>query len=124
MVSQRERTRLMEAFKQEPATGAAIIIKCAAGLLVVAGLAVIGAGGDDAQTSAIAANKLRSQHETAAIAHSKTLYQDRHARIEPKRPGAEGGIERTSAQAADIPNEARPSTLMRTEPAPVKPLKN
>ena len=125
MVSQRERTRLMEAFKHEPVAGAAIIIKCAAGLLVVAGLAVIGASADNPETSAIAANKVRwQQHEAAAVAYNKGLSQERQTRIEPKKSGAAGGIELTSAHAADIPSEARPSSLTQTEPVPVKPLKN
>ena len=125
MVSERERTRLMESFKQEPVTGLAVIIKCAAGLLVVAGLAVIGAGGDSAETSAIAANKFRwQQHETAAVAHSKLLYEERQARIEPKQPAAAPGIELTSAHAADIRAGARPSNFNQTEPVAAKPLKN
>jgi hypothetical protein len=124
MVSQREKTRLMQTFRHQPVTGVAVIIKCAAGLLVVAGLAFIGASAEDPEASAISASKLRrQQHETTAIAHSKTLYQERQARIEPKQPKAEG-IELTSAHAAEVGNEARPSNLTRSEPAPVKPLKN
>jgi hypothetical protein len=124
MVSQRERTRLMRAFRHEPATGAAVIIKCAAGLLVVAGLAAIGAGIENPETSAVAANKLRwQQHETTAIAHSQTLHQERQARIEPKPPST-AGIELTSAHAAEVGNEVRPSSLTRSEPAPAKPRNN
>jgi len=82
MVSQHERKRLTEAFKREPLTGAAIALKCVAGLLVVAGLANIGAQADTSDAPAAAANQLGSQrHEKASIAHSKTRYQERQTRL-------------------------------------------
>ena len=41
MVSQQERTRLMEAYKYEPTAGAEVMLRYATGLLFVVGLAVI-----------------------------------------------------------------------------------
>ena len=62
MVSQLERERLTEAFNREPLTGASVVLMCVAGLLIVAGLAVVGAqfaATDDA--TATTASRPRSQ---------------------------------------------------------------
>jgi hypothetical protein len=52
MVSQQEKARLIEAYKNEPVYAAAVTAKCSACLLILAGLALIGGGmdstGDDA----------------------------------------------------------------------------
>jgi hypothetical protein len=42
MVSQQERTKLMEAYKCEPTAGAELMLRYAIGLLFVVGLAFIG----------------------------------------------------------------------------------
>jgi hypothetical protein len=42
MVSAQERTRLIEAYKDKGVSVAAVILKCAMGLLLIGGLAVIG----------------------------------------------------------------------------------
>lgn len=108
MVSQHERERLTKAFKREPLTDAAVILKCVAGLLVVTGLAVIGAQTDTTDATATAANQMRAQRkEKASIAHSKTLYQERQTRLKPARAGL--AIEITTANAADTssPNDRR-----------------
>jgi hypothetical protein len=100
MVSQHERQRLTEAFKRETLTGAAIVLKCVAGLLVVAGLAVIEAQTDTSDATATAASQLRSQkHEKASIAHSKTLYQERQTRLASTQAGLP--VEIPSANVAD-----------------------
>ena len=44
MVTQQERARLVEAYKDEPVYVAAVILKCATCLLMIAGLGLIGAG--------------------------------------------------------------------------------
>jgi hypothetical protein len=61
MVSQHEREKLTEAFKREPLTGAAVVFKCVAGLMVVAGLAVVGAQTDPADATATTASQPPSQ---------------------------------------------------------------
>ena len=65
MVSQQERTRLVEAYKHEPVYVAAVMLKCSACLLVLAGLAVIGAGMDPTRDDAARVQQ--------AQAHEKTL---------------------------------------------------
>lgn len=103
MVSQHESERLTEAFKREPLTGGPVILKCVAGLLAVAGVAVIGARSDTTDATAAAANQQRRQtHEKASIAHSKTLYQKRQTRLQAPPPIA--SIEIPSANAADVDN--------------------
>ena len=44
MVSQQERTRLIEAFKYDPVAGALVMLRYATGLLFVIGLAAFGPG--------------------------------------------------------------------------------
>jgi len=44
MVSQQERTRLIEAYKYEPVAGAPVILRYATGLLFVVGLVVFAPG--------------------------------------------------------------------------------
>lgn len=61
MVNQHERATLTEAFKREQFTGAAIVFKCVAGLLIVAGLAVAGAQFDTTDATATTASRPRSQ---------------------------------------------------------------
>jgi hypothetical protein len=61
MVSQLERERLTEAFTREPHTGAAVVFMCVAGLLIVAGLAVVGAQFAATDATATTASRPRSQ---------------------------------------------------------------
>ena len=122
MISHHERKRLTEAFNREPVTGAAVILKCVAGLLVVAGLAIVGVQTDATDATATAANQQRRQSpDKASVAHSKTLYLERQSRL-----GAAptiGGIELPSANAADG-NSNQKSSLTQREDAPAKPLNN
>lgn len=46
MVSQQERARLVEAYKDEPVYVAGVMLKSSACLLILAGLAIIGGGID------------------------------------------------------------------------------
>ena len=87
MISHHERKRLTEAFNREPVTGAAVILKCVAGLLVVAGLAIVGVQTDATDATATAANQQRRQsQDKASVAHSKMLYQERQTRLEAAPP--------------------------------------
>ncbi len=87
MISHHERKRLTEAFNREPVTGAAVILKCVAGLLVVAGLAIVGVQTDATDETATAANQQRRQsQDKASVAHSKMLYQERQTRLEAAPP--------------------------------------
>ena len=123
MVSQHERERLTEAFRREPLTGAAVVFKCVAGLLVVAGLAVVGAQTDTTDATATAANQPRSQrYEKASIAHGKALYQERQTRLEPAQAGV--AIEMLSVNAADTGNPNQKSSLMQRGATPVNLLQN
>jgi len=124
MISHHERKRLTEAFNREPVTGAAVILKCVAGLLVVAGLAIVGVQTDttDASATATAANQQRRQsQDKASIAHSKMLYQERQTRLQAASPIV--GIEIPSANAADG-NPNQKSSLTQREEVPAKPLNN
>ena len=108
MISHHERKRLTEAFNREPVTGAAVILKCVAGLLVVAGLAIVGVQTDATDATATAANQQRRQsQDKASVAHSKML----------------GSIEIQSANAAES-NPNQRSSLTQREEGPAKPLNN
>ena len=122
MISHHERKRLTEAFNREPVTGAAVILKCVAGLLVVAGLAIVGVQTDATDATATAANQQRRQsQDKASVAHSKMLYQERQTRLEAAPPI--GSIEIHSATAAES-NPNQRSSLTQREEGPAKPLNN
>ena len=102
--------------------GTAIIMKCVAGLLVVAGLAIVGVQTDATDTIATAANQqLLAGQDKASIAHSKMLYQERQTRLEAAPPI--GSIEIHSANAAES-NPNQRSSLTQREEGPAKPLNN
>ena len=56
MISQKERERLVEMYKNEPLYAAGTVIKCAACLLILAGLAVIGTSGEPIERTIIQAS--------------------------------------------------------------------
>ena len=121
MISHHERKRLTEAFNREPVTGAAVILKCVAGLLVVAGLAIVGVQTDATDATATAANQQRRQsQDKASIAHSKTLYMERQTRLGAAQTVV---VEIPSANAADG-NPNQKSSLTQREGVPAKPLNN
>ena len=99
MVSQRERARLMEAYKEEPAYAGAVIAKCSACLLILAGLAVIGGGstfsGDDAARLQQAQGR-----ENASITVSRTPRADLDSRHE-------AGADSSSVNAAGSTTRTR-----------------
>ena len=125
MISHHERKRLTEAYNREPVTGAAVILKCVAGLLVVAGLAIVGVqtdATDATDATATAANQQRRQsQDKASVAHSKMLYQERQTRLEAAPPI--GSIEIPSTNAAES-NPNQRSSLTQREEGPAKPLNN
>jgi hypothetical protein len=122
MISHHERKRLTEAFNREPVTGAAVILKCVAGLLVVAGLAIVGVQTDATDATATAANQQRRQSpDKASVAHSKTLYLERQTRLGAAQTVV--GIEIPSANAVDG-NPNQKSSLTQREEVPAKPLNN
>ena len=117
MVSQHERERLTEAFKRERLTAAAVVFKCVAGLLVVAGLAVIGVQTGTTDATATAANQPWSQgYEKASIVH------ERQTRLEPTPAGV--AIQILSANTADTRNPNQNSSMTRRGAAPVNSLQN
>ena len=116
MVSSHERHKLMRNFRREPACVLALMLKCVAGLLIIAGVALIGAQTD--LSGDVAADRLHAQrHDSASLAHGKRLYEERRARFE-SRPNAGGAVMRSSlsnpANAASAPRtEARSESLPR-----------
>lgn len=122
MVSQHEIDSLTEAFKREPVTSAAVVFKCVAGLLVVAGLVVIGAQIDTTGVTATAVNQSPSQgYEKTSIAQGRTLDQ-RQTRPQPTQAGVVSQLLSTNAADTGKPNHR--SGLMQRGPAPVNPLQN
>src|SRR3954471_23628249 len=68
MINYRERQRLMEKYYDEPGLGLAVIFKCAAGLLVVFGIAVIGIAFDPAGNTVSGVQASRDAQPGAATA--------------------------------------------------------
>ena len=119
MVDRRQRQKLTDAFRREPLASAVITVKCAAGLLAVAGLAIVGAPTDATDAKIAAAGRQPwLAHEKPALAHAKALYQQRQVRLASTPP--EAGIEMTAAKAANISDPHHKSNLM----APASALKN
>ena len=117
MVSQHEREKLTEAFKREPLTGAAVVFKCVAGLIVVAGLAIIGAQPDPADATATTAS------QPPSLAYGTTLFQERQTLLEPGQLGV--AIQILSANAAETHHAHRISNLTRRgATAPANSLQN
>jgi len=124
MVSRRERTKLMEAFRREPITGVVTLLKGAAGMFVVVSLAIIGEGTDPIDTTNAAANQLPSQrHESVSVSHSRALYQERKARIDPTQSKVVG-IEISTANLSETTNSNQKASWTPRDVAPINPLKN
>jgi hypothetical protein len=97
MVSQQERARLVEAYKNEPVYVAAVIAKCSACLLILAGLALIGGGidstGDDPGRSQQAQGR-----ESAPASLSRTRLQEPRAHLDGQGgPGTDKSVNCTGA---------------------------
>lgn len=82
MVSERERRRLVEMCKDEPFYRAAAVVKCAVCLIAFAGVAVVGAQDGEPGTQA----RMQAQiHESATVAQSRAVYQERKAQYEQRQ---------------------------------------
>jgi hypothetical protein len=115
---------LTEAFKREPLTGAAVVFKCAAGLMIVAGLAVMGAQTEPTDATATNASEPPSQgYQKASMAYGTTLFQERQTLLEPGQLGV--AIQILSANAAETHHAHRISSLTRRgATAPANSLQN
>lgn len=85
MMTADERNKLIEDFRNEPVYATALVIQCAAGLLLIALIAVIGVHAglrDESDTSTAAA----SVHETTSLAHSRALYEQRRTQFANRKP--------------------------------------
>jgi len=123
MVSQHEREKLTEAFKGEPLIGAAVVFKCVAGLMVVAGLAVIGAPDTTDATATTASQPPSPGYQKASMAYGTTLFQERQTLLEPGQLGV--AIQILSANAADTHHAHRIFNLTRRgATAPANSLQN
>jgi len=114
MVSSHERRKVMRDFRREPACALALILKCVAGLLIIAGVALIGAQTD--VSGDVATERLHAQrHHSALLAHDRRLYEERRARFE-SRQNAGGPVMWSSlsnpANAASAPRTEGPSEML------------
>jgi len=82
MLSSDEKYRLIQAHKDEPLLVAAVVLKCAACLLVIAGIAAIGVM-SDAEQQGDAGRKLAQHRERASVVHAREVLEERRARFEP-----------------------------------------
>ena len=81
MLSHAERMRLMEAYRREPCLGAAVMIKCVGGLLIVGALAVIGAMTDDSSGNNAGGQQAKTQENAPGAL--RTTHSEAGGRIEP-----------------------------------------
>ena len=128
-----ERPRSMQELKHEPAYVVAVILKCAAGLLIIAGVALFGAKTDlDRNAFPDGAEVPRREH--ASLAHGKKLPEERQSRLESSRD-ASGTVIRSAhsdpAVSAKVPeppvDEGTPSrgsessTIQQSSASPYLP---
>jgi hypothetical protein len=72
----------MEAYRREPCLGAAVMIKCVGGLLIVGALAVIGAMTDDSSGNNAGGQQAKTHDAPGAL---RTTHYEARGRIEPAR---------------------------------------
>lgn len=80
-----ERDKLLEQFNDEPVYVLALVLRCGAGLLILALGAFIGVQfglGEDSEHR----YARMSRHEHPSISHSRTLYEQRRAQFWKKNP--------------------------------------
>jgi hypothetical protein len=98
MVSQQERAKLVEAYKNEPVYVAAVTAKCSACLLILAGLALIGGNID---SSGDAARLQQAQaREKASVSASRTPRAD----LDPQKAA---GADNSSVNAVESTTRTR-----------------
>jgi hypothetical protein len=95
MISQQERTRLVEAYRREPCVVAAVMVKCVGGLLIVGALAIIGATSDFSENEAGGPQAAGSDHASAPVRGTQ-----RDAQIAPAQRAA-------SAEVSSVDSSAR-----------------
>jgi hypothetical protein len=97
MVSQQERAKLVEAYKNEPVYVAAVTAKCSACLLILAGLALIGGGIDSAADDPAHLQQAQGRESAAAIL-SRTRLQEPRAHLDGQDgPGTDKSVNCTGA---------------------------
>jgi len=84
MLSSMEKHRLIQDYRHAPAGIAAVALKCAAGLTVVAGLAFVGTMTD--MEEGTVRESAQVQHgRSAALAHAQQVLAERRARFESEQ---------------------------------------
>ena len=96
MISQRERARLMEQFKDDPVMTRILVLKCVAGLLILSGLAVIGVGTELPADNVTASQAYRQRNALNPLA-SEPVQQQAVVESVPRRTT----IDISSAHAAE-----------------------
>jgi hypothetical protein len=86
MVSQEERARLVAAYKDEPVYVAAVILKCSTCLLIIAGLAVIGAGRDSSGDDAARVQQAQG-HVNVSVTPGRPRLQEPRAHLGARGAG-------------------------------------
>ena len=85
MVGHDEKQRLLRNFRHEPAVGLGVVLKCAACLLILVGLAAIGSTAElqsGAPYGAQAEGGSAHHHGGASVVESKKVFDERRARFE------------------------------------------
>jgi hypothetical protein len=79
MMNASERNKLMDDFKDEPLYALALVLRCGAGLLIIALVAFIGiqTGLEDSESRYVPTTR----HESPSISHSRALYEQRRAQF-------------------------------------------
>lgn len=99
MVSPRERAKLLQDFRHEPASVTALLLKCAAGLFIVASVALIGVS-TDRNRDATTLNVQAQRSDSTSPAERRKFYQEQRA---PSR----------------VPEDARGAVITATPSHPV-----
>lgn len=104
MVSRHERMKLMQEFKDEPAVGTAVVLRCAAALAILVGIAVIGITGETGDQSIAAASFHRWQ-----LADREARQQAAHAATHTQAAGA--GVVNARKSSLEQPAGALPAPV-------------
>lgn len=87
MVSSQERQKLIRQYRHEPVCVLGLMLKCIAGLLIIAGVALIGVQTNpDAQT--VAHGLQQQRQDSASFKHGRTLQDEETARFAAQQNGS------------------------------------
>lgn len=87
MLTEYEVQKLQRDMKQELDATSGVVLRCAAGLLVVVALSLIGFGIDLQRDAAPAANRAAMRpHDRASIAETRKVLEERRKRFESRPP--------------------------------------